>query len=107
MDRHVFLQRAGAMDDRDPREVVDGRRRGGRPLERVGLPGIVPGRLAVAEYDAVEEVPQEDGYAERDEESAVRGDQCQRRPLWLLWPLDDAALHALDLHLELLELVEV
>src|SRR5438132_9083683 len=75
--RDVFLQRTGAVHDRDAREVVGLRWRRRRPLERVGLPRVVARGSAVAEHDAVEEVEEEHRDRDADDVGADRRDEVQ------------------------------
>ena len=63
------------VDRRQPVEVVGRRRRGRRPLERVPLPRVVAGRLAVDEGG--DHVDQERDDAGRDHERADRRDEVQ------------------------------
>src|SRR5437879_8689534 len=94
--RDVFLQRTGAVDDRDPGEVVRLRRRGRRPLERVGLPWVIARRPTVAQNDAVEEVEEE--YSDRypDDVGPDRRDQVEAGPLRRLRVMERAPRHPLE-----------
>src|SRR6266513_4611639 len=91
--RDVFLQRTGAVDDRDPGEVVRLRRRGRGPLERVALPRVVARGPAVAQNDAVEEVEEENGDRDPDDVGADRRDQVEARPLGGLRVVEGATWH--------------
>src|SRR3954470_23651763 len=66
-------QRTLGADLRQMIEVVRRRRRGGRPLERIPLPGVVAGDRSAAERQ--EDVPEEHEHARGDREPADSGEQ--------------------------------
>src|SRR5882672_1228495 len=97
--RDVFLQRTGAVDDGDSREVVRLRRRGGRPLERVSLPRVVAGGPSVAQNDAVEEVEEEDCDRDADGVGTDRRDEVQAGPFGRLGIVEGTARHPIQTEL--------
>src|SRR3990172_7094404 len=97
----VLLERTRAVDGRDAREVVGGRGRARGPFQRVALPRVVAGALALLERDAREEVVQEDQHAQRHHVRADRRDEVERLPLRRRRVAEDAARHALEAQLVL------
>src|SRR5690242_7950883 len=61
-------QRTPAVNDRRCRKVIDRRRRSGGPLQRPGIPGIVPGLFSLVV--GVDEVVDEDQDCNRLEDCA-------------------------------------
>ena len=69
------------VDGRDTREVLDGRRRAGAPLEGATVPGIVPRRRRRPEACHGDDQEQEEGEAQH--EGAHRRDEVPERPAGL------------------------